>query len=114
MEAREASEIAEVLARQLDAVVSVLGSTAAPDGRLWVDDTGDEGLATSGSGDVLAGAVTGLLARGADPAQAAVWATHLHMTAGRLCEERQGKVGFLAREVMGELPRALDAVTHDA
>lgn len=89
--------------RRYDAVVACGGWVAAPDGRLWHDEAGGVGLGTSGSGDVLAGAVGGLLARGADPAQAAVWGRHLHAASG----DRLGGPGFLARELLDELPRVL-------
>ena len=65
------------------------------------------GTGTSGSGDVLAGAVTGLLARGADAAQAACWATFLHSTAGDRLAARVGRLGFLARELVDQLPVVL-------
>ena len=68
---------------------------------------GHSGLATSGSGDVLAGAVGGLLARGAEPAQAACWAKYLHAAAGERLAARIGRLGFLAREVLAELPLVL-------
>lgn len=81
--------------------------TATPDGACWVDDHGSAGLGVSGSGDVLAGVTAGLLARGADPAQAAVWGAHLHAEAGNRLAERVGAVGFLAREIAAEIPHAL-------
>ena len=56
---------------------------------------------------MLAGAIVGLLARGADAAQAAVWATSLHALAGDRLAERTAEVGFLARELCDELPRVL-------
>jgi hydroxyethylthiazole kinase-like uncharacterized protein yjeF len=84
-----------------------LSVTAAPDGRCWIDDHGNSGLGVSGSGDVLAGAVGGLLARGADPAQAAVWAARLHAEAGNRLSAAVGPVGFLAREIASELAAAL-------
>ena len=62
---------------------------------------------------MLAGAIAGLLARGADSAQAAVWATHLHAAAGDRLAARVAPVGFLARELCDELPHAL-AATVDA
>jgi ADP-dependent NAD(P)H-hydrate dehydratase len=74
---------------------------------LWRVDAGNAGLGTAGSGDVQAGIVAGLLARGADPAQAAVWGAFLHATAGDRLAERIGPVGFLARELPGELPGLL-------
>ena len=84
---------------------------AAPhDGGRWHVDAGGPGLGTSGSGDVLAGAIAGLLARGADAAQAAVWATHLHAAAGDRLSERIAPVGYLARELCAELPHVLAAI----
>lgn len=95
------------IAERFGAVVSSGGLVAAPDGRLWSSGTGTSGLGTSGSGDVLAGALVGLCARGADPAQAAVWATHAHGTAGDRLAVQVGPLGYLARELLEELPRVL-------
>jgi NAD(P)H-hydrate repair Nnr-like enzyme with NAD(P)H-hydrate dehydratase domain len=80
---------------------------AAPDGRCWWTSTGSGGLGTSGSGDVLAGAVAGLLARGADLDQATCWGTHLHGAAGDRLAARVGPLGYLARELVEQLPLAL-------
>lgn len=96
------------LARLYGAVISCHNVIAAPGARPWSVSTGTVGLATSGSGDVLAGAVAGLAARGAIPEQAAVWGTYLHATAGDLLATRIGPVGFLARELLAELPAILD------
>jgi ADP-dependent NAD(P)H-hydrate dehydratase len=74
---------------------------------LWRVEAGNPGLGTAGSGDVQAGVVAGLLARGAEPAQAAVWGAWLHATAGDRLAERVGSVGYLARELPGELPGLL-------
>jgi ADP-dependent NAD(P)H-hydrate dehydratase len=101
------------LAEQAQAVVGLGGATswiAAPDGRLWEDQSGGAGLGVSGSGDVRAGVVAGLLARGAEPAQAAVWAAHLHGRAGERLAARVGRLGFLARELPPEIPRVLAEV----
>jgi NAD(P)H-hydrate repair Nnr-like enzyme with NAD(P)H-hydrate dehydratase domain len=74
---------------------------------LWRVEAGNAGLGTAGSGDVQAGVVAGLLARGADPAQAAVWGAFLHATTGDRMARRVGPVGYLARELPGELPGLL-------
>lgn len=76
----------------------------SPEGRAWEYAGGGVGLATSGSGDVLAGILAGLLARGASPTQAACWAVWLHGEAGRRLAQRIGPIGFLAREVAAEVP----------
>lgn len=103
------------LAARTKAVVGLGGSTswiAAPDGRVWRDDSGTAGLGVSGSGDVRAGITGGLLARGAEPAQAAVWAAWLHGRAGERLASSVGRLGFLARELPAEVPRALAEVTR--
>jgi ADP-dependent NAD(P)H-hydrate dehydratase len=98
---------AREIARDYAAVVSMGGVVAAPDGRAWTIGAGGSGLGTSGSGDVLGGAVAGLCARGADPAQAAVWATHAHAAAGDRLAVQVGPLGYLASELLLELPRVL-------
>lgn len=100
-------DAARRVAERYGSVVALHGGTAAPDGRAWTDAAGNAGLGTSGSGDALAGAIGGLLARGADPAQAAVWGQHLHAAAGDRLAERDGGVGFLARELLDEIPHVL-------
>ena len=102
------------LAGRARGVVGLGGATswiAAPDDRLWQDESGNAGLGVSGSGDVRAGITGGLLARGADPAQAAVWAAYLHGRAGERLASSVGRLGFLARELPAEIPRALAEVT---
>ncbi|KQR46295.1 carbohydrate kinase [Frigoribacterium sp. Leaf164] len=100
------SDLLEI-ARRWGAVVACQSFVASDDGRLWRSGAGHAGLGTSGSGDVLAGAVAGLAARGATPAQAAVWATHAHATAGDRLSVGVGPMGFLASELLDELPRVL-------
>ena len=98
------------LARRARGVVGLGGATswiATPDGDLWQDESGGAGLGVSGAGDVRAGITGGLLARGADPAQAAVWAAFLHGRAGERLASSVGHLGFLARELGAEIPRAL-------
>lgn len=101
------------------AVVSCQGVIAAPSGddsgslkaphgraggRLWEITTGYGGLGTSGSGDILAGAIAGLRARGTSDTQATCWGTHLHAAAGDRLASRLGRLGYLARELADELP----------
>ncbi|MEE7449810.1 NAD(P)H-hydrate dehydratase [Methylobacterium radiotolerans] len=78
-----------------------------PQGARWLYEGGGVGLATSGSGDVLAGLVVGLLARGLAPMAAALWGVFLHGQAGKRLAATVGPVGFLARELSGEVPRLL-------
>jgi ADP-dependent NAD(P)H-hydrate dehydratase len=100
-------EIARRAARDWQAVVVLKGSTttiATPDGTLYWYAGGGIGLATSGSGDTLAGVIAGLAARGASPEQASVWGVFLHGRAGMILAKRMGRVGFLARELLAEIP----------
>lgn len=92
-------------------VVVVVGAedklVVDPDGRSWVVEGGSPGLGVSGSGDVQAGIVAGLLARGEEPAQAAVWGAYLHARAGERLAGTIGRVGYLAREIADVVPAVL-------
>jgi hydroxyethylthiazole kinase-like uncharacterized protein yjeF len=84
----------------------------APDGRAFRFEGGGVGLATSGSGDTLAGIVGGLSARGADPLTAALWGVYLHGEAGRQLTREVGRVGFLARELLDLVPRLMERASR--
>jgi hydroxyethylthiazole kinase-like uncharacterized protein yjeF len=102
---------ARALAADTGVVVALKGAAthvATPDGACWRHRRAVPGLGTSGSGDVLAGLVAGLIARGAEPAQAAVWAVLLHARAGEALARRFGRLGYLARELAAEVPALLD------
>lgn len=101
------AEVASAAADRYTAVVACGGQVASPDGRAWRSGTGASGLGTSGSGDVLAGAVAGLLAGGAEPAQATCWGVWLHGSAGDRLAACVGPTGYLARELLDGLPAAL-------
>jgi ADP-dependent NAD(P)H-hydrate dehydratase len=94
-------------AERFGAVVSCYGYVADPRGSVWRIGTGASGLGTSGSGDVLAGAVAGFCARGVPPDRAAVWASYTHAVAGDRLSVRVGPMGYLASELLAELPRVL-------
>lgn len=100
-------------AQTLGAHVVLKGSTtfvATPDGELFRYDAGDVGLATSGSGDTLAGVVAGLLARDTHPLHAALWAVFLHGAAGNALARKIGRIGYLARELLDEIPAIMNRV----
>ncbi len=78
-----------------------------PDGAAFLYSGGGPGLGVSGSGDVLAGITGGLLARGAEPLAALLWAVWLHGEAGRALGTKVGTLGYLAREIPGEVPALL-------
>ncbi len=97
------------IARRYRAVVNCYGDVASPDGAGWSVTGGGAGLGTSGSGDVLAGAIAGFAARGVRPDRAAVWGSWVHARAGDRLTARIG-LGFLARELAAELTPALAEV----
>ncbi|WP_341482028.1 MULTISPECIES: NAD(P)H-hydrate dehydratase [Arthrobacter] len=92
------------VARKYSAVVTAQNLITAPEGSSWEVPAGNPGLGTSGSGDVLAGAVGGFLARGATPEQAACWGTYLHAVAGDRLSASRGPLSFLARELLEAMP----------
>jgi ADP-dependent NAD(P)H-hydrate dehydratase len=111
--AADALGVARRAASELRAVVALKGATTyvvAPGGEAYCYDGGAVGLATSGSGDVLAGLVAGLLARGADPLRAAAWGVYLHGEAGNALASARGRIGYLARELADEVPWIMDGL----
>ncbi|HWC21094.1 MAG TPA: NAD(P)H-hydrate dehydratase [Flexivirga sp.] len=107
----QAIEAARRLAAETQAVVLLGGQgkvVAAPSGATWLIERGGPGLGVSGSGDVQAGVVAGLLSRGADATQAAAWGGSLHGAAGDELATRVGAVGFLAREIGPRVPGLLE------
>jgi hydroxyethylthiazole kinase-like uncharacterized protein yjeF len=101
---------ARAVAERYQVVVSLRSHIAAPDGRGWSEESGHAGLGTSGSGDVLAGIIAGLLGRGAEPAQAACWGAHAHAVSGQRLISRFGRTGFLARELVDEVAATIATV----
>jgi hydroxyethylthiazole kinase-like uncharacterized protein yjeF len=94
-------------AASLQCVVALKGSEThivTPQGEAWTFRGGNVGLATSGSGDTLAGIIAGLLARGATPLQAAQWGVYLHGEAGNRLACSYAPLGFLARELLAKIP----------
>ncbi|HSV61587.1 MAG TPA: NAD(P)H-hydrate dehydratase [Variovorax sp.] len=81
-----------------------------PGGDSWCFDDGTAGLATSGSGDTLAGLIGGLCARGLAPLPACAWGVVTHARAGAALSRRHGALGYLARELPREFPAQLHAL----
>lgn len=88
----------------LKGAVSVVGDR---DGSTFAYSGGNVGLATGGSGDVMAGIAGALIARGTPPLEAALWSVWLHGEAGRRCAESIGPLGFLASELLGFIPQVM-------
>lgn len=98
---RDVQEAAE----RYRAVVSCYGFVAEPGGALWKSPGTGPGLGTAGSGDVRAGITVGLAARGADRAQASVWASYLHAQAGSDAAAEFGPINYLAHDLLAHIGR---------
>jgi ADP-dependent NAD(P)H-hydrate dehydratase len=100
-------------ARWWNTIVALKGPStviAEPQGDVWVHEGGNPGLATAGSGDVLAGLIAGFAARGAPLAQAAAWGVAVHAMAGACLADRMGGMGFVASELPAEVPALLQGL----
>jgi NAD(P)H-hydrate epimerase len=86
--------------------------TASPKGEVWVNPTGNPGMASGGTGDVLTGIAAGLLGQFASraPAEVAAAAVYLHGSAGDLAAEQVGETSLIAGDLLEALPRAFRAL----
>ncbi len=86
---------------------------AAPDGRLWLNTTGNDGMATAGSGDVLSGLTAGLIAQGVKPLIAAVTAVYLHGAAGDYMVQKTGRYGLVAGDLIEGIPAVMRELSEE-
>lgn len=101
------------MAKSWNAIVVLKGAftvVAAPDGRVSVLPFANPGLATAGSGDVLAGAIVGLRAQGMEAYEAAVTGAYLHAAAGEIARSEMGCMGTVAGDLPPRLPRAIQSL----
>jgi NAD(P)H-hydrate epimerase len=117
----ERSRIAASWAARWKAVIVLKGhGTIVTDGRRQaINATGNPGMATGGSGDVLTGVVTALVCQGFEVFEAAQLGAHVHGLAGDLAAEEMGQVGMIASDIVRSLPTAFlrhgqdaDCATH--
>jgi NAD(P)H-hydrate epimerase len=109
-------EVARELATSQQLYVVLKGArtlVAAPDGGVLINVTGNPGMATAGTGDVLTGVVAAWLAQGLDAQAACGLAVHLHGLAGDLAADVHGEVGMIASDLAGQLGPAVQRVTVD-
>ena len=101
---------AERVAHDFDAIVVLKGKQTVVASRgepTLLFDGGSAGLATGGSGDVLAGLIGGLAARGPTPLTAAGWGVFIHGAAGAQAAKEIAEIGFLARDLLSAIPRLI-------
>ena len=104
----ERDEQAAALAAHTGTVVVLKGAgTIVTDGkRVYTNKTGNPGMATAGSGDVLTGIITALAGQGLDDFDAAVLGVYVHGLAGDIAAERLGQVSMMTTDIIGALPQA--------
>lgn len=110
-------EVARAFATQHRCYLILKGAhtvIAAPDGRAWVNTTGNPGMASGGMGDVLTGILGGLLAQGYPLEEACTLGVFLHGYAGDLAAQEKGEAGILARDLIERLPGGLRALRQAA
>lgn len=106
-------EVAEQVAREWNVVVVLKGAKtliATPDGRLFVNPSGNPGMATGGSGDVLAGMIGAFMAQGLKPDAAAAAAVYLHGSSGDEAARVKGRMSLAAGDLIEFLPMALKEI----
>jgi NAD(P)H-hydrate epimerase len=111
------AKAAEEAAARWGQILVLKGATtvvAEPGGRSALNDGGNAALATAGTGDVLAGAIAGLLAQGLTPFEAATLGVYLHSAAGRLVRAELGDAGALASDLLPRLPLAIKGLKAEA
>lgn len=103
--------VAQQFARDYQLVLVLKGApsvVAQYDGQVWINSTGNAGMATAGSGDVLTGVIAGLIAQGVDSFAAAVLGVYLHGLAGDLASGSIGQHGMIAGDLLEYLPIAIE------
>ena len=102
--------IALEAAREYNIVLVLKGHhtiVADPDGSVYINNTGNPGMASGGVGDVLTGVIAGFLAQGADGFNAAILGVYFHGLAGDLALKGKGSLGLIATDLLEKLPEAL-------
>ena len=108
-------KMAREFAVRHDVVLVLKGAgtvTAVPDGRCFINPTGNPGMAVGGSGDVLAGMIASLLGRGMKADQAAMAGVYVHGLTGDLLKEKMGEDGMLPTDLIGQIPYALQRIKN--
>jgi NAD(P)H-hydrate epimerase len=98
---------AKDFARRFKCVLLLKGQhtvIASPEGNSYINKTGNVGMATAGSGDVLTGMIAAFLAQGIAPYEAACWGAHLHGAAGDRAAKLKFKTGLIATDLIESIP----------
>jgi NAD(P)H-hydrate epimerase len=110
-------EVARAFATQYHCYLVLKGARtviAAPDGKVWINPTGNPGMASGGMGDVLTGIISGLLAQGYPPTDACCLGVFLHGYVGDRAAQEKGEIGILARDLIEQLPMGIRDLQQSA
>ncbi len=108
-------EVARTFVREHRCYLVLKGSRtviATPDDKVWINPTGNPGMASGGMGDVLTGTIGGLLAQGYTPDRACQIGVFLHGFVGDRAADEKGQVGILARDLIDRLPQGIHSLRH--
>ncbi|NLN40847.1 MAG: NAD(P)H-hydrate dehydratase [Clostridiales bacterium] len=100
-------ETAAAFAKEMGVIVLLKGAAsvvAHPEGSIYINFSGNAGMGTGGSGDVLTGLVAALIAQGYTPYEAAVYGCYIHGRAGDYARDKWGETGMVAGDILNELP----------
>ena len=103
-------DIALNFARQYNIVLALKGNqtiVARPDGDYYINETGNAGMATGGTGDVLTGMIASFIGQGVEPFDAAILGTYFHGLAGDIAAKEKGTLSLIATDLLDKLPDAL-------
>jgi hydroxyethylthiazole kinase-like uncharacterized protein yjeF len=105
--------VAKDFARQYGCIVVLKGNRtviATPDEKVYINPTGNPGMASGGTGDVLTGMIGGLIAQGLSPLEATLWGVYLHGLAGDIAVHTVGEISLIAGDIIDYLPDAFTEV----
>jgi NAD(P)H-hydrate epimerase len=111
----ERLEEQKALSKKLNCIILLKGAftkITTPEGRVWVNPTGNAGMAKGGSGDILTGLIAGLAARGHKMEEAAILGAYLHGMAGDLCAQTLGMEAMHASDIIEAIPDAWQDITN--
>lgn len=109
--------VAKRFSHEYNAVVVLKGAgtvVTEPGGRYHINSTGNPGMATAGSGDVLTGVIAGFLSQGLDVFDASVLGVYVHGLAGDLAAKDKGEIGLIAGDILENIPYAIKLVGADS
>lgn len=110
-------EVVQKHARNLNVILVLKGAPTiigSPDGYVFINSTGNPGMATAGMGDVLTGVIAGLVAQGMSPLDGALAGVYLHGLAGDISKSKMGEAGLIAGDVLQNLPLAMRSFENAA